>query len=82
MRRCLFVLLVLSIYSFLSSSNNEYDILGKGARTVIKSEEDNVVKLATWNIGHFSNGSKKDSKINSKNHDVKLNQYREFVMIV
>ena len=43
------------------------------------SDNDTKIILATWNIGHFSNGSKKDSKISSKNHDVKLYQYREFV---
>lgn len=80
MKRFLLVLSILSICScVLFSSDYEHCIFEKGTNILIKRKGDKVVKLATWNIGHFSNGSKKDSKISSKSHDVKLDRYRELV---
>ena len=66
MKRFLLVLSILSICScVLFSSDYEHRIFEKGTNILIKRKGDKVVKLATWNIGHFSNGSKKAHPLNA-----------------
>lgn len=39
----------------------------------------NYIVVATWNIGHFSNGSKNTSVISSSDYDNKLNKFRQLI---
>ena len=40
---------------------------------------DEVVRFATWNIGHFSLGNSKNSSITSENYSTKLTDFKELI---
>ena len=82
------LLLFLSLYSFVVCCSQKIVI---GDDDIIYSENRSVnylrlnikkkvtIKLATWNIGHFSLGSKPYSTIDSTSFQLKSRKYKDFI---